>query len=155
VDRASLRSAVGELDDSIRLVCLALFARRKANPQGLAWWNDSCRLAVAGLSGTHGKACRQAYIVLRTTIRGAKRDWYEKLLEDPEVSIWDLVKWRHGCRQLALPPIRDTEGLTTDPPRVAEAFWTRFFPPSSTGPVGPLPDLAFPTHPTRAFLEVM
>jgi hypothetical protein len=145
VDHGLLCLVVGVLDDNIRIVCSALFMQQKVNPRGLAWWNNSCHLAVAGLSGTHGEACRQAYIILHTMIHGAKQDWYEKLLEDLEVSIWDLAKWRHSCHQSALPPIRDTEGLTTDPPHIAEAFHAHFFPFS---PVAPrVPCLTSPSPP--------
>jgi Endonuclease-reverse transcriptase len=71
VDHGTLRLAVENLGNNVWEVCSALFAQQKANPQGLAWWNDSCCLAVAGLSGTHGEACYQAYVVLHTTIHGA------------------------------------------------------------------------------------
>jgi Reverse transcriptase (RNA-dependent DNA polymerase) len=45
--------------------------------------------------------------------------------------------------------------LTTNPPRVVEAFCAHFFPASPNLSNSPLPNLPFPAHPTRPFLEVM
>jgi hypothetical protein len=97
---------------------------RKVTTRGLPWWNDACRLAVAALHGVHGEAHRQAYSVLRMTIQMAKRTWFEDLLEDPDILIWDLAKWRHGHRARSLPPIQDGHGLTMDGEQMAVAFRT-------------------------------
>jgi hypothetical protein len=116
---------------NIDTTCSGLF-RRTGGPttgKGLPWWNDACRLAVAEINRLHGEARQQGYATLRMTIRSAKRKYFEDLLKDPDVNLWDLAKWRNGRQQAKVPPIRDRDGLTTDPPRMAAAFRDRFFLP--------------------------
>jgi Reverse transcriptase (RNA-dependent DNA polymerase) len=67
------------------------------------------------------------YKALHLTIWQAKRDWYEDLLNNPEVNIWDLAKWRKGRRQAWLPPIQVEGGMSSVPAQMAEAFCDRFF----------------------------
>jgi hypothetical protein len=77
------------------------------------------------------------YKALRLTIRRAKRDWYETLLNDLEVNIWDLAKWRKGHWQAWLPPIQVEGGTSSDPTQMVEAFCDRFFVsprPNQTNP---------------------
>jgi Reverse transcriptase (RNA-dependent DNA polymerase) len=74
---------------------------------------------------------------LRLTIRRAKRDWYETLLNDLEVNIWDLAKWRKGRWQAWLPPIQVEGGTSSDPTQMVEAFCDCFFVsthPNQTNP---------------------
>jgi Reverse transcriptase (RNA-dependent DNA polymerase) len=66
-------------------------------------------------------------MVLRMTIREAKREWVDKLIEDPDVSIWDLAKWRKGRRLREIPPITGKSGLTHDPELMSSIFENRFF----------------------------
>jgi hypothetical protein len=133
--------------------------RQQGHPtagRGLPWWNDACRLAIAELTGLHGDERRQGYVTLRMTIWSAKRKYFEDLLEDPDVNIWDLAKWRNGRQQPKVPPICDREGLTTDPPRMAAAFRERFFPAVrfEDNVDTPPPALPFPAFPTRPFFCV-
>jgi hypothetical protein len=95
---AALTLAVDEMSKS-------LFQLRRVTARGLPWWNDACRLAVAALHRLHGEDRRQAYGVLQMMIQTTKRGWFEDLLEDPNIVIWDLAKWCHGHRAWALPPI--------------------------------------------------
>jgi hypothetical protein len=76
-------------------------------------------------------------------------------LEDPNVLIWDLAKWRHGRRACTLPPIQDSDGLTMEGPQMAAVFHTRFFPKNCAVPTldpdFPLP--AFPLHSCFTFAK--
>ena len=84
-------------DNLIRLTqvtCDRFFARKQAcSNKGLAWWNDTCRIVATKVSQAHGPERHCLSMVLRTTIRHAKRDWLEGLITDPSTSIWDLAKW--------------------------------------------------------------
>jgi hypothetical protein len=70
---------------------------------------------------------KEDLIVLCLTIRRAKRDWYKDLLNDLEVNIWDLAKWRNGHCQAWLPPIQVEGGTSSVLTEMAEAFCDRFF----------------------------
>jgi hypothetical protein len=118
-DDVSLKECTSALQEAITEVSNSLFPQPCPSARGLPWWNDHCKLAIAGLHGLHGDECRTAYLVLRNTIHRAKRDWFKTLLEDPEVNIWDLAKWRKGRRQKWLPPIEVGDGPSSEPGRMA------------------------------------
>jgi hypothetical protein len=109
---------------------------------------------VAALHGVHSETRQQAYRVLQMTIWTAKQSWFEDLLKDPDVLIWDLAKWQHGRRAWSLLPIQDGSGLTMDGEQMAVAFHTRFFPNERALPA-PTLDLPFPPHPQRPFQPIL
>jgi hypothetical protein len=133
IDDAPLRHLTSRIDEMIAETSSTLFQLPRPASRGLPWWNTSCKLAVAALHGVHGDERHSAYKALHLTIRRAKRDWYKTLLNDPEVNIWDLAKWRKGRRQAWLPPIQVEDGTSADLAQMAEAFCNRFF-------ISPCPD---------------
>jgi hypothetical protein len=112
--KPELYEAAAALTLAINDTSKSVLQPRKVIARRLPWWNNACRLAVAALHGVHSEDHHQAYSVLRMTIQMAKRTWFEDLLEDPDVLIWDLAKWRHRRRAQSLPPIQDGNGLTMD-----------------------------------------
>jgi hypothetical protein len=48
------------------------------------------------------------------TIRNAKREWVDSLVDNPDVSIWDMAKWRKGRRLKDIPPIMTSAGPSQD-----------------------------------------
>jgi Endonuclease-reverse transcriptase len=141
VDDASLRHLTQRIDEMIAETSSSLFQLPRPASRSLPWWNTSCKLAVVALQGVHSDERHSAYKALRLTIRRAKRDWYKTLLNDPEVNIWDLAKWRKGCRQAWLPPIQVEGGTSSVPTQMAEAFCDCFF-------VSPCPDQTNPCNVT-------
>jgi Endonuclease-reverse transcriptase len=127
VNDASLRHLTQRIDEMIAETSSSLFQLPRPASHSLPWWNASCKLTVTALQGVHSNERRSAYKALCLTIRRAKRDWYKTLLNDPEVNIWDLAKWRKGRRQAWLPPIQVEGGTSSDPTQMAEAFCTHFF----------------------------
>jgi hypothetical protein len=131
----------------------SLFQPRRVTTRGLPWWNDACQLAVAALHGLHGDDRQQAYRVLWMMIQTAKCGWFEDLLEDPDVVIWDLAKWHHGHWARTLLPIQDSTGLTMEGPHMAVAFHACFFLADHALPTL-APKLPFPPFPMREFYPV-
>jgi hypothetical protein len=85
------------LDITLRFTADALFDKRHANLNGkYPWWNEECRRAAVALVGTVGDVRLQLRRRLRTTLRDAKRSYFESLLTDTSTPIWDVAKWRHG-----------------------------------------------------------
>jgi hypothetical protein len=66
-------------------------------------------------------------MVLHMTIRDAKWEWVNCMIEDPEVSILDLAKWRKGHRLWEIPPIANKSSLTHDPELMTSIFHSHFF----------------------------
>jgi Reverse transcriptase (RNA-dependent DNA polymerase) len=66
-------------------------------------------------------------MVLHMTIRNAKWEWVDRMIEDPKVSIWDLAKWRKGRHLQEIPPITDKSGLTHNPELMSSIFHSCFF----------------------------
>jgi hypothetical protein len=44
------------------------------------------------------------------TICQAKCEWVDSLVDNPEISIWDLAKWPKGRRLKEIPPDPDLQG---------------------------------------------
>jgi hypothetical protein len=152
-DRTALSHAATTLLDTISTVSDSLFQKRSSTKgHSLPWWNEACRNAVTYMRGARGHERRVQMTGLRMTIRSAKREWYEKLLEDPSVSVWDLAKWRKGRRQPWIPPINCGEGPTSDRAQMSTTFRSHFFdlPPAESN----LPPLPGPPHPMRPFYPV-
>jgi hypothetical protein len=66
-------------------------------------------------------------MALHMTIRNAKRKWVDSLADNPDVSIWDMAKWRKGRRLKDIPPIMTSTGPSQDPELMSETFLSRFF----------------------------
>ena len=120
--------------------------------RGPSWWNDACKTAAVEVSQAHGAERRRLSANLRMTIREAKRAWFESLIEDPDVNIWDLAKWRHGRRSPWIPPILGTSGISSDPTEMADTFCERFF--NFPHPDISETDLPGTPLPTRPFTEL-
>jgi Reverse transcriptase (RNA-dependent DNA polymerase) len=80
-------------------------------------------------------------MVLQMTIRDAKQDWVDRMINDPDVSIWDLAKWRKGCRLKTIPPILADGALMHGPDLMLTVFQSRFF--SFVRETSPSPDLIY------------
>jgi hypothetical protein len=117
------------LDTALRFTADALFDKRHANLNGkYPWWNEECRGAAAALLGTTGDARLHHRRLLRTTLRDAKRLYFESILTDSSTPIWDVAKWRHGRRETLIHPILSSTGTpTTDFNSMAQTFKERFF----------------------------
>jgi Reverse transcriptase (RNA-dependent DNA polymerase) len=66
-------------------------------------------------------------MVLQMTICNAKWERVDRLIKDPDVSIWDLAKWHRGWQLREIPPILTEEGLTHDADIMSSCFCSRFF----------------------------
>ena len=148
-DIPSLTRASDDLITLTHATCDKFFSRKKTKRnKGLAWWNEACSIAAAEVSRAHGPERRRYSSILRATIRHAKRDWLEKLITDPNTTIWDMAKWRHGRRSPWIPPINGSSNTT----EMGKAFEQRFFnfPPPEK------PTLTLPGRklPKRPFYEV-
>ena len=148
-DVPSLTRACTDLITLTNVTSDKFFARKR--PQGIkstAWWNKACSIAATDISRAHGRERCHLSTVLRATIRHAKRDWLEGLITDPTTSIWDLAKWRNGCRSPWIPPINGS----SDPGDMGKSFKERFFSfPKPPEPMLTLPGIAEPKQP---FYEV-
>jgi endonuclease/exonuclease/phosphatase family metal-dependent hydrolase len=108
---------------------------RPGPPKGARWWNESCTGAyMSAKSAADGSARREAYRLLRTVVRQAKRDWAEQILIDAtndENTMWSVTKWRKGRHSNIIPPLRTLDhrvsGNHTD---MTEALHSCFFPSS-------------------------
>jgi hypothetical protein len=119
----------------------------------LPWWSRECSLACAALCSCHWRDCKHHSMVLQMTIRNAKRDWVDQLLDDPDVSIWDLAKWRKGRRLKDIPPILADGSLTHDPDLMSVVFQSRFF--DFVCETSPSPDLIHSQFlPTRPLMPI-
>jgi Reverse transcriptase (RNA-dependent DNA polymerase) len=153
-DVTSLCHAAQELLRHIADVSDSLFPRRRPpTDRDLPWWTRECSLACAALKTGHWRDRRRNSSILRMTIRAAKREWVDSLIENPEVSIWDMAKWRKGRRLKEIPPITTASGLTNDPELMSEAFlsWFFFMNPPTAAPLSPITSRSLPS---RSFLEV-
>jgi hypothetical protein len=114
-----------------------VFDKRHTNLNGKnPWWNEECRRAAAALIGTTGDTRILSRRLLRTTLRDAKRSYFESLLTDTSTPIWDVAKWRHGRRETLIHPILSSAGTpTTDFHSMAQTFKERFFDIIADGPV--------------------
>ena len=117
-----------KLLDHIAKVSNTLFSK-KCTPRSrdLPWWSRECSLACTNLRSCHWQDCWHLSMVLRMTIRNAKWEWVDRMIDDPEVSIWDLAKWRKGCHLQEISPIAGPSGLTHDPATMSSIFHSRFF----------------------------
>ena len=88
-------------------------------------------------------------MVLRITIRNAKREWVDLLIDNPEVSVWDMAKWRKGRHLKDIPPILTLGGLSHDPTLMSHAFLSRFFlfEKCHNEPLTPILSHSLPTRP--------
>jgi Endonuclease-reverse transcriptase/Reverse transcriptase (RNA-dependent DNA polymerase) len=153
-DVPSLLSAARDLVTQISDISDSLFSRRSTpTAKDLPWWNRECSLACTALRQCHWRDQRQLSMVLRMTIRNAKREWVDSLINDPDVSIWDMAKWRKGRRLKDVPPIMTAAGISHDPALMADAFLSRFFLLDSHRP-DPLTPIASRSLPTRPLMEV-
>jgi endonuclease/exonuclease/phosphatase (EEP) superfamily protein YafD len=149
-DVPSLCSAARDLLTQISEISDSLFSRRPApSARDLPWWNRECALACAALKQCHWRDRRQLSMVLRMTIRNAKREWVDSLINNPDVSIWDMAKWRKGRRLKDIPPIVTADGLSHDPALMSDTFLSRFFFLDSprTEPLTPITSRSLPTRP--------
>ena len=80
------------------------------------------------------------FIAARQTICEAKRNWFQNILDDPDVNIWDLAKWWKGRKSNWIPPILGPCGSSSEPAELAEIFCKRFFDLDRR----PLPDFPLP-----------
>jgi Endonuclease-reverse transcriptase len=95
----SLLSHMSDISDSLFPRCTP------PTEQDLPWWTRECSLACAALKNCHWRDRRQLSMVLHMTIRNTKREWVDSLANNPEVSIWDMAKWRNGRCLKEIPPI--------------------------------------------------
>jgi Endonuclease-reverse transcriptase len=147
-DIPSLLDAAQDLLTEISDICDSLFPRCSIpRDRDLPWWNRACSLACAMLKQCHWRDRRQLSMTLRMTIREAKREWVDSLIEDPDVSIWDMAKWRKGRCLKDIPPISTSTGLSHDPELMSDAFLNRFFRLESnhTDPLTPLVSRSLPS----------
>src|SRR6267142_2461460 len=144
-DVASLHAATDRLLRDLAASSDAVFApKTPPSPHGLAWWDDTCKRALADTTGTHGDELRLKVQCLRATIKRSKTAWYEALLDNPDTNLWDLAKWRHGRRRTTIPPLSTGSAVTSDPSLMATIFHHRFFDlPAQPSPAPPdLPQLS-------------
>jgi Reverse transcriptase (RNA-dependent DNA polymerase) len=82
------------------------------------------------------------------TIRNAKREWVDSLIDNPNVSIWDMAKWCKGRRLKDIPPIMTPTGLSHNPTLMADTFLSRFFllDAHRTDPHTPVATRSLPTR---------
>jgi Reverse transcriptase (RNA-dependent DNA polymerase)/Endonuclease-reverse transcriptase len=155
-DIPSLLAAAQGLLSHITDISDALFPRRSApHADDLPWWNRECSLACAALKRCHWRDRRHLSMALRMSIREAKRAWVDSLIDNPDVSIWDMAKWRKGRRLKDIPPISTAAGLSHDPALMADAFLSRFFLLDSnhTDPLTPVATRSLPLRPLRDVRE--
>jgi Reverse transcriptase (RNA-dependent DNA polymerase) len=90
-------------------------------------------------------------MALHMSIREAKRDWVDSLINDPDVSIWDMAKWCKGRCLKDIPPISTAAGISHDPTLMTDAFLSRFFHLEShhTDPLTPVTSRSLPPRPLR------
>jgi Reverse transcriptase (RNA-dependent DNA polymerase)/Endonuclease-reverse transcriptase len=153
-DEASLLSAARDLLTQISDISDSLFSRRSApTAKDLPWWNRECTLACIALKQCHWRDRWHLSMALRMTIRSAKREWVDSLINDPDVSIWDMAKWRKGRRLKDVPPITTQSGLSHDPALMADTFLSWFFHLDSQRQV-PLTPIVTRSLPTRSLMDV-
>jgi endonuclease/exonuclease/phosphatase (EEP) superfamily protein YafD len=127
-DEPSLLHAAQHLLTHIIEVSDSLFPRRSLpSDRDLPWWTWECSLACAALKTCHWRDRKQLSSALCMTIRNAKREWVDSLADNPDVSIWDMAKWRKGRRLKDIPPIMTSTGPSQDPALMTETFLSRFF----------------------------
>jgi Endonuclease-reverse transcriptase len=149
-DVPSLLKAAQNLLLQITNISDSLFPRRSIpTAKDLPWWNRECSLACAALKQCHWRDRRQLSMVLHMTICNVKREWVDTLIDNPDVSIWDMAKWRKGCRLKDIPSIMTSAGLSQDPTLMSEAFLSRFFFLEShhTNPLSPISSRSLPSWP--------
>jgi Reverse transcriptase (RNA-dependent DNA polymerase)/Endonuclease-reverse transcriptase len=149
-DVASLCLAAQKLLIDIADISDSLFPKRRpSTDRDLPWWTKECSLACAALRTCHWRDRRQLSMVLHMTIRAAKREWVDSLIDSPEVSIWDMAKWRKGRRLKEIPPIESPDGISHDPEIMSQTFLSRFFfmTKPSDQPLSPISTRSLPSRP--------
>jgi hypothetical protein len=132
---ADAHHAADELNTALRFTADMLFDKRRPNLNGkYPWWNESCRQAAAAVANTSGDTRTQNRLLLRKTLRDAKRSFFESLLTDSSTPIWDVAKWRHGRRETLIHPISDGDNLVLDFNSMTQVFKKQFFDISAGGP---------------------
>jgi endonuclease/exonuclease/phosphatase (EEP) superfamily protein YafD len=153
---STLLAAGQEVLTRISDVSDSLFPK-KSTPRStdLPWWNRECSLACAALKQCHWRDRRHLSMALRMTIRNAKREWVDSLIDNPNVSLWDMAKWRKGRRLKEIPPIMTPDGLSHDPGLMSDAFLGRFFllETHHSDPLTPVASRSLPQRPLRDVLE--
>jgi endonuclease/exonuclease/phosphatase (EEP) superfamily protein YafD len=153
-DEPSLLLAAQGLLSHITAVSDSLFPRRSSpSDRDLPWWTRECSLACAALKACHWRDRKHLSSALRMTIRNAKREWVDSLVDNPDVSIWDMAKWRKGRRLKDIPPIMTSAGPSQDPALMMETFLSRFFF-LDTHPPTPLAPLTLRSLPPRPLHDV-
>jgi Reverse transcriptase (RNA-dependent DNA polymerase)/Endonuclease-reverse transcriptase len=155
-DVPTLLAAAHDLLTQISDISNSLFPRRSApTAKDLPWWNRECSLACAALKQCHWRDRHQLSMVLCMTIRDAKREWVDSLIDNLDVSIWDMAKWRKGHRLSDVPPIMMTAGLSHDPALMSDTFLSHFFLLDShrSDPLTPVSSRSLPPRPLRDVRE--
>jgi hypothetical protein len=82
------------------------------------------------------------------TIRNAKHEWVDSLIDNPDVSIWDMAKWRKGRCLKEIPLIMTPAGLSHNPELMSQTFLSRFFllDGSRTEPLSLIESRSLPPH---------
>jgi hypothetical protein len=115
------------------------------DPNGARWWNDVCSMAHTLTCNATRDARWAASLNLKCTIITAKCQWaYDKLHKAVDASnVWKLANHRKGRRTTIFPPLKKTDGMTTNSPKdKVIIFRDKFF----LGNPSPVP-LQHPTNP--------
>jgi hypothetical protein len=127
-DVPALLDAGQDLLAHISEVSNALFPQKHTpHSRDLPWWSQECSLACTALQSCHWWDWKHHSMVLHMTIRDAKWEWVNRMIEDPEVSILDLAKWRKGHHLWEIPPIANKSSLTHNPELMTSIFHSHFF----------------------------
>jgi hypothetical protein len=155
-DHSSLHDAACNLLSQISNISDSLF-QRKSPPtdRDLLWLSQKCSLACAALKTCHWHQRWHQSMVLRMTIRDAKCAWVDKLIDNPDVSIWDMAKWCKGHWLKDIPPIHTEEGISHDADLMSTVFLQRFFliTHDNPKPLSLLSPRSLPMRPLRTVRE--
>jgi hypothetical protein len=77
--------------------------------KGACWWNDGCSGALALLKQAPAEEHSHAFRRLRNTIRVAKQDWAEHILDEAtnnadHHALWNVARWHKGRSNPLIPP---------------------------------------------------
>ena len=66
-------------------------SKERSLANSLPWWSPACQAALLLLQSAPSHECQHVRVVLRFTIRDAKRSYFENLLSDPDADLWHLA----------------------------------------------------------------
>ncbi|KAL5527963.1 hypothetical protein ACEPAG_6764 [Sanghuangporus baumii] len=109
--KEDLDERVDRLTSVMRETALELRPTKPSGNKKVEWWNAECRQALDDLCDCSPNERDRKARRLRTTIRKAKRTYYEEKVDNANPSnIWQWAKAGRGIRPTPIPSLREGRG---------------------------------------------